>query len=263
MPDIRAFVAGLVSLFAGVIAMAAPANAQPPRALGPAELEAIAAPYRQPEVFQKLCETVKARSIEVGDRHKRYSHTETTTSVETDGKGQQTKKEEVVERVRFGGQQEYRTVLRKFVNGVDQSPATPREVIPPRTTLIYPFTREAPEGAYRYTFDGCQLVDGQPRLVIRFEPNAPADEKFRGVLLVDPQTFEPMVFDAQWAKPAKFVNQMTMRLEWGPANNGHTQTSRSLVTGSGGFAFVQRSFRIETRVGDYREPNGQTQASVK
>ena len=99
--------------------------------------------------------------------------------------------------------------------------------------------------------------------MIRFEPNAPLEEKFRGVLLVDPNTFEPVIFDGQWAKPAKFVNQMTMRLEWGPANNGHTQTLRSLVTGSGGFAFIQRKYRIETRVGDFREPTAQTRASIK
>ncbi|MGD9648035.1 MAG: hypothetical protein AB7U73_20145 [Pirellulales bacterium] len=262
---------GIKLTLLGAFVMTAPAEGQQPgapptesRALGPADLEAIAAPYRQPEGFRQLCEAVKTRSIEVADRHKQFAHTETTTSIEIDGKGQPTKKEEVVERVRFGGDQEYRTVVRKvdLLNRVDQTPAKPREVIPPKATLIYPFTREAPDNAYRFSFEGCQLVDGQPRLVIRFEPNGPPDEKFRGVLLIDPQTLEPLVFDAQWAKPPKFVNQMTMRLEWGPANNGHTQTLRSLVTGSGGFAFVQRSYRIETRVGDYRQPASQAQASV-
>lgn len=257
--------AGAVVIWAGLSGMSAPLNAQPPRTLGPAELEAIAAPYRQAEGFAQLCEVVKARNIEISDRHKQYSHTETTTSVETDGNGQPTKKEEVVERVRFGGEQEYRTVVRKvdLLKGVDQSPSTPTEIVPPKATLIYPFTREAPAGAYRYAFEGCQLVEGQPRLVIRFEPNAPLEEKFRGVLLVDPKTFEPVLFDGQWAKPARFVNQMSMRLEWGPANNGHTQTVRSVVTGSGGVAFIQRKYRIETRVGDFREPSAQTRASIK
>ena len=265
MRKLWSYLAGASVVWAGLSGMSAPVNAEPPRALGPAELEAIAAPYRQAEGFARLCELVKARNIEVTDRHKQYLHTETTTSVETDGKGQPTKKEEVVERVRFGGEQEFRTVVRKvdLLSGVDQTPPAPAEVVPPKATLIYPFSREAPDGAYRYAFEGCQMVDGRPRLVIRFEPNAPLEEKFRGVLLVDPKSFEPVIFDGQWAKPAKFVNQMTMRLEWGPANNGHTQTLRSLVTGSGGFAFIQRKYRIETRVGDFREPSTQTRASIK
>ena len=106
--------------------------------------------------------------------------------------------------------------------------------------------------------EACDKLGDRQLLRIAFEPTEPMDVKFRGKLWVDPAHVQPGRFEGAWAKPPAFVDQMTQLLEFAASENGEMQCRRSVVAGSGGFAIIQKRFRIETDLADFR-PRAQKQ----
>lgn len=220
-----------------------------------ASAEALVARFKDPQAFSKLCADIRRRSMEIDARHKSLEHTDISVNMELDRDGKPSTKEQVTEHIWFDETgQEHRLVVKKenLLTGADITPKKRTEVKPEKNTAIYPFSAEAPGNEYRYTLEGCETVGERLLLKVAFEPNKPVDKKFRGKIWADPETFDPIRFEGDWAEPPRFVNEMTHVLEFGPAENGQTQVRRSVVSGSGGFALIQKRFRIETDAKDFR-----------
>jgi hypothetical protein len=216
----------------------------------------------QPDELARLCERVRQRNREMEDRLHHLIHTETTTSQEFDRKGKETGNERVVERVRFEAGQEHRLIVRKESGGEDATPSSPQEERRPKSHAQFPLgTNEAPNW-YRYKFEGLETLDGRQTIKLAYEPNQPLDGRFRGQVWIDATTYEPVRFFGAWAKLPPFVSEISMHLEWGPAENGFTQLRKSLVNTTGGISFFQKRYRIETVLADYREPRAEAHTAV-
>lgn len=210
--------------------------------------------FASPAEFERLCQLVRERNSEIDARSKAGAHLETSTHQEFDKKNVATLHDQVIERVRFPGGVEHRLLTKKVNLLTNQvvTPASVREEKRPPATIEFPLTKNESAGAYQYKLVGMESVTGRDLVKIQFEPAAPLDNKFRGHVWVDPATGEPVHFVGAWAKLPAFVHEMTMSLEWGPAENGHTQCRRSVVAGSGGVAFIFKRYRIETALSDYQ-----------
>lgn len=210
----------------------------------------------QPEVMQQLCDLVRQRNGEIDARKQGLVHTEISTNIELDKQGQTTLREKKTERVRYQDGQEFRRVekLVDDATGADKTPPGAKDVPQPKFEALFPMSTNEPAGAYRYKYLGNEIVNDRNTWRIGFEPTPPLENRFRGDVWIDPQTYEPVRFLGAWAQPPRFVQQMSMQLDWARSENGHTQVRRSVVVGQGGFAFIQKRYRIETEITDYRPP---------
>lgn len=220
-------------------------SASVPGAIDPDEL---VRQFRAPDRFALLCRRLREETIAIGDRHQTLDHAEINRAVEFDPKGAEIATETKLERVWFEGTKEFRQTFRA---GDGWEPITEPKVSEPGK-VCFPFTREADEGAYRVTLEGHETQTGRLTLVLAFEPNPPVDTKFRGKIWVDPDTFEPARVDCVAAKNPPFVDRVSMVFEYGPAENNKTQARRSIIGGSGGFAFVQKKYAVHTDLFDFR-----------
>jgi hypothetical protein len=220
----------------------------------PVDLKRLA----QPEELSRFCDLVRQRNREMELRHHGLVHVETTTTQELDRNRKVTGGQRVVERVWFVDHQEHRLLLKKedLRSGKDLTPANVKEETRPKSDVLFPFSTNEPTNAYRYTCRGLETINGRATIHFDYEPNPPVDNKFRGQVWIDVQSLEPIRFFGAWARLPALVNEMTMLLDWGPAENGLIQLRHSLVVGSGGIAFLQRHFRIETELTDYRPAEG-------
>jgi hypothetical protein len=214
--------------------------------------QTLLAHYRQPEEFQKLCRELKTRAIEIADRDQQLAHTETFVAVELDAKGKEIDGEETVENVWYDKGVQVRQSVKRETRSKKKKPLDTSVRTMPKSDATFPFSREAKEDSYRYSLEGVEEIDGKTALRIHYEPNAPLDGKMRGEVWVDPETLEPVRFEGVWAKLPPLVDQVSTRFDYGLSNTGKTQVMRVIIAGSGGFALIQKRFRVDTRIHDYR-----------
>ncbi|MFO0944403.1 MAG: hypothetical protein U1D30_00425 [Planctomycetota bacterium] len=218
--------------------------------------------YRQPEAFMELCETLRRNYIAMDERHRQSNHGEVSVSVQLDDKGKEVAEETVAERVWFDKDREYRQYVKREVVGgkTNWTPtAKPRTSEPGK--VIFPFTRDEKKGDYEFKLLGHEKMGEKTVLKLEFIPKEPLDAKFKGHFWVDPETHHPVRVDAELAKNPRFVDKVRMVFDYGPAENGAIQARKSSIEGSGGFAFIQRKYRVNTELSDYRPIEDKTDTS--
>lgn len=211
--------------------------------------------FRDPQVFQQLCEDVRTRNIELADWHRTLEHRETHLVEEFDKTGKVIAAERKVERIWYENNRDRRITLehRDLFADKDKTPKRSEVTSAPPSREIFPFSKEAKSSDYAFTLEGPDVVDNRPALRLRFEPAPPIDHKLRGVVWIDPLTKEPLRLDGELATLPPLVDRVTMNLRWGPAGDGmKPQLMRSVIAGSGGFAFIQKNYRITTDFSDYK-----------
>jgi hypothetical protein len=216
--------------------------------------EALVRQYREPEELKRLCAEVTKANSAMDERHRSLSHLESHRAVEYDKQGKEIKDDRSWDRVWYRGTREYRQALKR-VESVDGTatfePAAPIKRAD-EVKVCFPFTPEATEGTYRFTLEGHEILGDQLTLVVRFDPNPPLDNRFRGKIWIDPDTFNPVRVEAQVAKNPPFVDKVSMTFEYGRVETGEVQAKRSVIGGSGGFAIVHKSYAVFTELSDFR-----------
>lgn len=228
-----------------------------------ADPDALVEEYRQPEAFAELCAKLREHYIAMDERHRQCDHGEISRAVQLDDQGKEVAEETVTERVWFDKDREYRQyVKREDVEGKTSwiPTAKPRASEPGK--VIFPFTRDAAEGDYLFHLVGHDKIGETTVLKIEFVPTEPLDAKFKGYFWIDPRTSHPLRVDAELAKNPRFVDKVHMIFDYGPSENGAIQARKSRIEGSGGFAFIQRRYRVDTDLSDYRPTSGQSTISA-
>ena len=215
--------------------------------------------FADPERFAELCRRLHVRYLAMDDRYRRLVHTQVSVSRELDDAGDPVATTRTVEDVWFAGGKEFRQPAAEAGADVatDSSQVAARRSryeasSLSKTSRIYPFSRDVAASDYRYAFAGADTVGDRPVVRVDFEPLEPLAGKFRGVVLVDPDDFEPLRFEGVLVEPPLFVDHFRIVTEYGPAENGAMQIRRLVTDGAGGFAFVRKRYHIETEFRDYR-----------
>ena len=217
--------------------------------------QALLERYQKPEEFTRLCKELKAKVIEIADREKTLAHTETILAVELDAKGKEIDGEDTVEYCWYDDKGlQVRRQIKRDARSKKKKPLDASVRTMPKAEATFPFSREETPDSYRYVLERVEQIDGKPSLRIHFDPNPPLDGKMRGHVWAEPETFEPVRYEGVWVKLPPLVDQVSTRFDYGKANTGQTQIKRVIIAGSGGFAMLQKYFRIDTKVHDYR-PN--------
>lgn len=221
--------------------------------VGDARLAALAARFADTAEFTKLCDRCRQRNIEMDQRSRALEHTETQHTLEVDKQGQTVSDEKGVERVWFVGDDEFRqTLVKQDALSGKAKKFDPKPRKSPKADTIYPFTQQERPGMYRYEFDQAETVDDRALVRVKFEPAGPPDGLMRGVAWLDPETSQCLRFDGEVVKLPRFVSEIRMTLSFGPAENGDIQTRHSVVQTGGGVGLIQKRFRIETVLSEYR-----------
>lgn len=211
--------------------------------------------FTDPERFSRTCEKVREVNIRRADEHKRLAHVEEHVAFEIDKSGNAAASEKAIDEVWFENGDEYRrTIRREFLKTgkIETRPTAP--VKSPKAKEVFPFSREEKPGDYHYSFEGFEEIEGRPTARIGFEPAGPPAGLFRGRIWVEPRTLEPLRFEASLAKNPAFVDRLFLRFEWAPFAGHGLQLARSMIDGAGGFALIQKHYRLESTFRDYR-PN--------
>lgn len=207
--------------------------------------------FDQPDQFAMLCEKVTESYRAIDERWYQSEHDELQTDIELDSKGNKTSERKSAAHVWFEKGKERRRSIDapKFVGqsvGGKDLPAAEKQ------DLIYPFSKEATTGSYRYEPVGYDQIDGAPVFKIRYEPNQPIAKMLSGYIWVDVRTFEPVRFDGRIDKPRFGVDYVQMRVEYGRDDAGVVRHRRWISEGEGGFAFYRRRARVEIDYQNYR-----------
>lgn len=232
--------------------LAADAKGSPPTKAG-IDPKAIEMSCRDPENFAGVVAALRKQLADIDARSKALVHTEVQVLSEIDKKGKVVSAERGVERVWYKDGKEYRQTIErsdqikkkqiaKFDKSVRESPVVQE---------VFPFTKE--NDGYQYTFSGMEEMDGQWRIRIDFEPAGSPVGLFKGQAWIDPVTYEPYRFYGVLAEKKPFLDQFSMLIEYGIAENGKLQTARSVLDGSGGFAMIQKHIRTEVELKEYRK----------
>jgi hypothetical protein len=218
----------------------------------PIDPKAIEAECRDPEKFAAIVTVLRKQLADIDARSKALMHSEVQVLSEIDKKGKVVSAERGVEHVWYKDGKELRQTIErsddlkkkpitKFDKSVRESPVVQE---------VFPFTKE--NDGYQYTFSGVEEVDGQWRIRIDFAPAGSPVGLFKGQAWIDPLTYEPYRFYGVLAEKKPFLDQFSMLIEYGIAENGQLQTVRSVLDGSGGFAMIQKHIRTEVVLKDYR-----------
>jgi hypothetical protein len=122
----------------------------------------------------------------------------------------------------------------------------------PSQKSLPPFSKEAPEGLYRYELEGVEEVAGRPVLRAHFEPVEPVEGTYKGSAWIDPDSAEPVRMHGSALKLPLLLDRLEVRIDYGPAENGHNQVRRATFDVAGGLAFFSRHYRLEAELSDYR-----------
>jgi hypothetical protein len=207
--------------------------------------------YSDPEEWTRLCAAVRERSDALQARSFRLQHLRKGRLIELDVRGQPVAIGESLERVYFEGEKERKTTLE--VRQVLGRPIDAGQLQGgPNQKSLPPFSKEAPEGLYRYEMEGVEEIAG--RLVLRasFEPAEPVEGTYKGSAWVDPDSAEPVRLHGSALKLPLLLDRLEMLIDYGPAENSHNQVRRVAIDVAGGFAFISRHFRLEAELSDYR-----------
>jgi hypothetical protein len=217
--------------------------------------EELVQKYRQPAELAKLVDRVRERFAIMHERTVRSRHTRTTRLTESDRRGEAVHVREMVERVWFDGMQENTQLIEQRVLLGDGAGLVPgKSKLPnPAENPHRPFPTDAAQDVYDYRFERIEEIDGQPAGRIRFEPWLTDSLVSRGSAWVLLDSGEPVRLRVSPLKPPPFVDHLDVLIDYGRAENGHNQTRRVTLDGSGGFAFLARRLHVECTMGDYHE----------
>src|SRR5262245_31170294 len=217
--------------------------------------EELVQKYQNPAELAQLCAQVRERFAAVYERTLRSNHTRTTRLTEYGKRSEPVFITETTEQVWYEGDQEKTRLIQKRVllGRENSSPLGKSSLSNPVEHAHLPFPKNAAEDDYAYRFDGVEEIDGQPAGRIHFEPRASAGLMYRGWAWVVMETGEPVRVQLAPVKPPPFVNRLDMILDYGRAENGHTQARRAVFDGLGGFTFLTRHLRVESELSDYHE----------
>lgn len=226
-------------------------GAQPGTRFDPAALEVLC---RDDGQFQKLLDRARGRVRAATERSQRLVHTETQFAQEIDKNGRTVAGERHVETIWTVDGVEFRQTVER----VDTLKNKPKRNVDyrvrksPPVQETFPLTKEGGDDGYHYRFDGLEQIDGCWTVRIAFEPLPERTGRFRGLIWLDAQDCEPRRFYGEFADKKPFLDQLSMLIEYGVAENGCVQATRSVIDGSGGFAMIQKRVRSEIQLHDYR-----------
>jgi hypothetical protein len=211
--------------------------------------------YGDPAAFARLCADVEERYHALQQRFLQLRHTRKTRQARYDTKGQIVAISEASYHVQFRNRTEQKHELeRRQLMGKPSffDPDTIKlEGID--IQLAPPFSKDSPEGLYRYHLEGVEELHGRRLLRVHFELTRPVERSFRGSAWIDPDTREPVRMQASLAKAKFSVDHFDMILDYGTSENGHNQLRRVVIDMAGGFALVSLHYRLESELSDYRE----------
>jgi hypothetical protein len=210
--------------------------------------------YRDSEALARLCTDFTQRLDDLQGRALGLWHTRKTRLIRYDSTGQAEGITETTFHVHFeDGAERKREVARRQLLGkpsffdLDKLKLELADL-----RLLLPFSKESPEGLYRYRLAGVEEIDGRRALRIQFEPTEPVERSFRGAAWIDAASGEPVRLLGSPVKPRLRVDRFEMLFDYGPSENGFTQLRRVVIETAGGFALVSWHFRSETELSDYR-----------
>ncbi len=207
--------------------------------------------YSDPQEFARLCTAVREKYDALVGRSLQLQHLRKSRTTEFDRRKQPIAITDTLDRIHFEGRKECLTKLES--RQVLGSPsAFPSGGPQGGLEMKAPFSRETPEGLYRYQLEGVEEVAGKQLLRVHFEPVKLIEGGFKGSVWVDPATAEPIRMYGSAVKPPVPLDRLEMLMEYGPAENGYNQMRRATVNIAGGFAFISKHYRIEAELGDYR-----------
>jgi hypothetical protein len=171
--------------------------------------------------------------------------------MEFDRRNQPVAVSESLERVYFEGEKERKTTLE--VRQVLGPPIDANQFQGgPNQKSLPPFSKEAPEGLYRYELEGVEEIAGRLVLRARFEPVEPVEGTYKGSAWIDPDSAELVRMHGSALKLPLLLDRLEMLIDYGLAENGRNQVRRAAIDVAGGFAFISRHYRLEAELSDYR-----------
>ncbi|MHB1421975.1 MAG: hypothetical protein ACYC3I_02025 [Gemmataceae bacterium] len=209
--------------------------------------------YRDPQEFARLCANVKERNDALKERFLHLRHTRGTRLTSYDAKGEIVAVAVSVSSVRFrGGVEQKKEIERHQLAGKPSIFDPDRMQLEQSDTLFSPpFSKDSPEGLYRYQWNGVEELRGRLLLRVHFEPTKPMERSFKGSAWIDPETCEPVRMAGSLAKKKLRVDRFDMILDYGPSENGHNQLRRVVMDMAGGFALFSLHYRLEHELSDY------------
>lgn len=217
--------------------------------------DALREVYADPEQLRELCEKVRQYGKEIQERDKQFEHIEEHTLLEIDRKKDSVATERHVERVWHQDMMKYRQTiewidLRRNApkNGVDYEPRKDTG----KLDAVLPFSQPIVEDGYTYTFVEVKKFNGTWAVHLAYEPESSPKKRFRGESWIDATTHEPLRHVLTIAEKIPFVDSVTTILDYGTVSTGTTQVVRTVVEGSIGFAMLQKHYRWEIAIRDYR-----------
>lgn len=210
--------------------------------------------YRDPAAFAELCADVRDRCDALRQRFLGLRHTRKARLIEYDRKGQEVAIMEITDRVHFEDQAEKKEELERRQLLGKPFPFDPDTLWAehPTKKAVPAFSKDAPEGLYRYRLERVEELHGRPVLRIHFEPTERVERSFKGLAWVDPVTREPVRIHGSLAKTPLLVDRFEMLMDYGPSENGHNQLRHVTIDVSGGFALVSRHYRVESELKEYQ-----------
>jgi hypothetical protein len=210
--------------------------------------------YRDPAAFAELCADVRERCDALRKRFLDLQHTRKARLIEYDRKGQEVSVMEIIDRVHFEGETEKKEEIERRQLLGKPFPFDPDMLRAehPTKKAVPAFSKDAPEGLYRYRLEGAEELHDRLVLRIHFEPTERVERSFKGWAWVDPVTREPVRIHGSLVKTPLLVDRFEMLLDYGPSENGHNQIRHAIIDVAGGFAVVSRHYRIESELKDYR-----------
>jgi hypothetical protein len=211
--------------------------------------------YRDPKAFARLCAEVTARCDALQRRYLHLQHTRKTRQTRYDEKGEAVAISESIYRVHFvDGVERKEEIEHRQIMGkssfFDPDKIKLEQV---DTHLSSPFSKDSPDGLYRYRLEGVEELRGRHLLRLHFEPTRPVERTFKGSAWIDPDTREPMRISGALAKAKFSVDRFDLLLDYGSSENGCNQLRRIVMDVAGGFALLSLHYRIDSKLSDYRE----------
>jgi hypothetical protein len=213
-----------------------------------ASAEALRQQYADPAEFERLCADLRDQVIAIQERCLGLRHTRTSRFMRFDKDGRTIAATTLVERAWFEGEVARKEEVERHYEIGTLKPETPPSA---GSAAIYPFSKKAVPGTYRYTFDGVEEIDGRLAMRLRCDPCEPLARKFRGLVWADASTREPRRAHYSPAQLPALTDRADLIFEYGPTETAGTQIRRTIVDGCGGFAFVFQHYRVETDLSDF------------
>jgi hypothetical protein len=213
--------------------------------------------YRDAEAFARLCADLKEHCDALKQRFLRLKHTRKTRQTRFDTKGKPIAIVEAIYHVHYSAGTEHKQEIqrRQLLGEPSLFDPDKAKIEQEDTQIAGPFSKDTPDGLYRYHLAAVEELQGRHLLRIHFEPVTPVERSFTGSAWIDPDSHQPVRMQGSLAKKRFGVDHFDMLLDYGLSENGHNQLRHVIMDMAGGFALVSLHYRIESELGDYRESN--------